>query len=91
MKNLNPKNLSDWVLDALVNDEYSEDEEMVRYFMQEGNVNEEQARAWVAERAYYVGIDYLRDCLANAEEYRAKREAKREREECALAMLVAKG
>lgn len=71
--NLNPKNLSEWVLDTLVNDEVSTDEEMVAYFMQEGSVSEEQARAWVAERAYYGGICYLRDCLAAGETFRAER------------------
>ncbi|HET8630056.1 MAG TPA: hypothetical protein VFL91_21760 [Thermomicrobiales bacterium] len=37
-------------------------------------MSEAQARARVAERAYYGGIAYLNDCLANAREYRAARE-----------------
>ncbi len=81
MKNLNPKNLSEWVLDTLCNDENDSDEEMVAYFMEEGNVSKEQARAWVAERGYYGGIEYLQDCLANAQEYREARKAEDEREQ----------
>ncbi len=91
MKNLNPKNLSEWVLDTLCNDENVSDEEMVTYFMEEGNVSEDQARSWVAEREYYGGIGYTRDLLANGKEYRAKREAKRGREEPTLAKLVTNG
>ena len=90
MKNLNPKHLPEWVRDTLCNDEYSSDEEMVHYFMAEGQVSEAQARAWVAERAYYGGIEYLCDCLANADEFRALREAAREWEQRALAQLRAK-
>lgn len=63
---------------------------MVRFFMQEGNVTEEQARVWVAERPYFGGIGYLQDMMANAKEYRAAREAEREREKRALARLVAR-
>ncbi len=85
MKNLNPKNLRPFVLDQLINNEVSPDEELVEEFMQQEQVSEVQARAWVAERGYYGGIDYLRDCLANAEEYRAGREAERERGKRALA------
>ena len=59
--------------------------------MQEEQVSEAQARAWVAERDYYGGIDYLRDCLANGREYRAAREAERKREKRALAKLSAPG
>lgn len=91
MKNLNPKNSHPFVLDQLINNEVSSDEELVEHFMHEMGVSEEQARAWVAERGYYGGIDYVRDCLANGQEYRAAREAKREREERALAKLAANG
>lgn len=91
MKNLNPKNLSAWVLDTLCNDENVSDEEMVTYFMEEGNVSEEQARSWVAEREYYGGIGYTRDLLANGKEYRAARVAEREREKRALAKLAISG
>ena len=90
MKNLNPKSLPEWVRDSLCNDEYSSDEELVQYFMAEGKVSEAQARAWVAERAYYGGIAYLRDCLANAAEFRALREAARAWEQRAWAQLRAK-
>lgn len=89
MKNLNPKNFPSWVLDALVNDGYSSDEELVRLFMQEPGVAETQARAWVAERGYYGGIGYLEDQLANAAEYRAAREKERMWEKRALAKLAA--
>ncbi len=91
MKNLNPKNLRPFVLDQLINNEVSPDEELVEEFMQQEQVSEAQARAWVAEREYYGGIGYVRDCLANGQEYRAKRQAKREREDRALAKLATNG
>jgi len=87
MKNLNPKNLRPFVLDQLINNEVSPGEELVGAFMQPEQGSEAQARAWVAERAYYGGIDYVRDCLANGQEYRAKRE----REDRALAKLATNG
>lgn len=87
MKNLNPKNLRPFVLDQLINNEVSPGEELVGAFMQQEQVSEAQARAWAAERAYYGGIDYVRDCLANGQEYRTKRE----REDRALAKLATNG
>ncbi len=69
MKNLNPKNLRPFVLDQLINNEVSPDEELVEEFMQQEQVSEAQARAWVTERDYYGGINYVRDCLANGKEH----------------------
>lgn len=92
MKNLNPKNLSDWVIEALCNDENTSDAQMVTYFMEQGNVSEEQARAWVAERPYYKGIEYLRDSPANDEEYRRSIETEKGHERAGRgAKIVADG
>lgn len=69
MENLNPKNLNGWVIAMLCHDENTSDAQMLTYFMEQGNISEEQARAWVAERPYYKSIEHLRDSLGDTEEY----------------------
>jgi hypothetical protein len=67
-----------WIKSTLANDEYSSDEEMVAYFMQEGSITEEEARNWVAKRNFYsmnlviedeggkdIGIYDPKDCVVN--------------------------
>lgn len=43
-----------WILAVLSNDEYSSDEEIVTLFMQEGGLTEQEARAWVEKRDFYL-------------------------------------
>ena len=42
-----------WIKSTLANDENSSDEEIVTFFMEEGKMSEEEARAWVAKRTFY--------------------------------------
>ena len=42
-----------WIKSTLANDENSSDEEIVTLFMEEGQMSEEEARAWVAKRTFY--------------------------------------
>jgi hypothetical protein len=42
-----------WIKSTLANDEYSSDEEIITYFMEEGQMSEEEARSWVAKRSFY--------------------------------------
>ncbi len=49
----NKLKLEHWIKAVLSNDEYSSDEEIVTYFMQEGELTSEEAQAWVAKRDFY--------------------------------------
>ena len=42
-----------WIKSTLANDENSSDEEIVTFFMEEGQMSEEEARAWVSKRTFY--------------------------------------
>ena len=51
--NLDAKTLR-WVEATLSNDEASSDEELVRHFIKEGGLSEQEARSWVKERGSYL-------------------------------------
>ncbi len=50
-----------WIQAVLSNDEYSSDEEIVTYFIQEGGLAEQEARAWVQKRGFYLKNIVLTD------------------------------
>lgn len=50
-----------WIKSVLSNDEYSSDEELVTYFMQEGNLTEDEAKAWISKRSFYLNNIVLDD------------------------------
>lgn len=43
-----------WIRSVLSNDEYSSDEELVKYFIEEGKMSEKEAKGYVAKRNYYL-------------------------------------
>jgi hypothetical protein len=45
--------LPKWVRDTLSNDEYSSDDELMEYFMQEGKIDQDTARRYVSYRDLY--------------------------------------
>lgn len=47
-------NTERWIKAVLANDEASSDEELVKLFMEEGGLTEEEARAWIAKRQEYL-------------------------------------
>jgi polyhydroxyalkanoate synthesis regulator phasin len=44
-----------WIKATLTNDETSSDEELIKYFMEEGKMTEKEAKKWVAKRSNYMG------------------------------------
>ena len=50
-----------WIKAVLCNDEHSSDEELVDWFMREGKLTEEEARAWVSKRSLYLNNIVLDD------------------------------
>ena len=51
----------EWIKSVLSNDEYSSDEELVAYLMQEGNMTEVEAKTWVSKRNFYLNNIVLDD------------------------------
>jgi hypothetical protein len=43
-----------WIKSVLSNDEYSSDEELITYFMEEGKLTKDEAVAWVKKRDIYL-------------------------------------
>jgi pyrroloquinoline quinone (PQQ) biosynthesis protein C len=61
MKKLKKEKEESWIKAVLSNDEYSSNEELVKYFMDEGKLTEKQAKKWVAKRNFYLNNIVLND------------------------------
>lgn len=51
---LSAKKTIAWIKDVLTFDEYSKDEDLVTYLMEEGKLEEEDAKYWVSQRYHYI-------------------------------------
>jgi hypothetical protein len=44
----------EWIKATLSNDETSTEEELLRYFMEEGSLTKDEAVLWVSRRSFYL-------------------------------------